>query len=262
MKAIITGANGTVGAVLCSYLRAQGHEVTAWDRNRIPIDDYYAMESFVQNQAPDVVYHLAIASQPTGRANESWLVNYQWPSELAWITRILSIPFVFTSTPMVFSNEAVGPFTRESPPNAKEGYGYEKRIAEERVFSQNPNARVVRLAWQIGNAAGNNNMIDYFARQMKELGEVRASNKWYPASAFLEDTAAALAKLPAKPPGLYMLDSNRSWTFYEIACALNEKHGHPWKVTATEDFVYDQRMLDDSLDMPPLSQRLPGLPAR
>jgi len=72
--------------------------VIAWDRARVPIDRYAPMEAFVAEARPDVVFHLAIASQPTGRDGESWLVNYEWSSELAWITRMQGVRFVFAST--------------------------------------------------------------------------------------------------------------------------------------------------------------------
>lgn len=260
MRALVTGARGTVGTALARALDRHGHQAVAWDRDRVPIDDYHAMEGFVREVAPDVIYHLAIASRPTGRDGESWLVNYEWSSELAWIARVLGVSLVFTSTVMVFSNDARGPFTRDSAPDAREGYGYEKLRAEERVRYQNPDARVVRLGWQIGDAPGSNNMIDYLDRQAREHGRVRASTRWYPATSFLDDTAEALVTIAGMPADLYMLDANRSWTFHDIACALARRHRGAWIVEPCEDFVYDQRMRDDRVVVPSLATRLPDLP--
>ena len=259
MKVLMTGANGTVGTVLRKHLTSRGAEVVAWDRGEVPVDDYHAMEAFVRRVQPEVLFHLAIASQNTGRENESWLVNYHWSSELAWICRMLGIVFVFTSTVMVFSDNAPGPFTIDSPPDAREGYGYEKRRAEERVGYQNPDARVLRLGWQIGEAPGSNNMIDFFEQKMREDGKIAASTRWYPACSFLPDTAAALAKVAGMSPGLYQADSNRRWNFFEIATALNQRHGNRWDIVSTDDFVYDQRMIDPRLNLPALSERLPEL---
>jgi dTDP-4-dehydrorhamnose reductase len=165
MKAVITGANGTIGSKLKSHLEEQGHTVVGWNRQEVPINDYWAMENFLKAESPDVVYHLAIPSNPTGHENESWMVNYQWTSELAWISKVLGISFIFSSTVMVFTNNAKGPFRPDMSPDAVEGYGYEKRMAEERVFYQNPGARIVRLGWQIGDAPGSNNMVDFFGHQ-------------------------------------------------------------------------------------------------
>jgi dTDP-4-dehydrorhamnose reductase len=259
LKAIITGGRGTVGSALVRLLSERGDRVALWDRSVIPVDWYQPMEDFVRRERPDVLFHLAIASQSTGRPNESWLVNYEWTSELAWITRQLGIRFVFTSSVMVFSDNAIGPFTLDSVPDAPEGYGYEKRMAEQRVFHLNPNAIVVRLGWQIGDAPGSNNMIDFFEKQTAHRGVISASRKWLPACSFVDDTAAVLASLGTAAPGLYMIDANANWNFYEIASALNKKHGDRWKIESTDDFVFDQRMIDPRAPIPSLQARLSAM---
>jgi dTDP-4-dehydrorhamnose reductase len=258
-RALLTGATGTVGQALEAELLDAGWKVTRWDRRAVPIDDYAAMEAFVRATGAHVLYHLAIASRPTGKAGETWAVNFEWTSELAWICRVLELRFVFLSTAMVFSDAAVGPFTVTSTPDAREGYGYEKRMAEERVAYQNPHAQVVRLGWQLGER-GENTMQRFFARQHAEQQVVRASTRWLPACSFVEDTAAALRRLTASSPGLYMLDSNERWTFFDIARAVIAAGGQPWQVVATEDFVYDQRLRDPRPGMPSLRARLPSLP--
>jgi dTDP-4-dehydrorhamnose reductase len=261
MKVLITGLRGTVGRALGEHLRACGDMVVGWDRAQVPIDQYHVMEDFVRREQPDALVHLAIAAQPSGRPDESWLVNYEWASELAWICRVLGVRFLFTSTAMVFSDGARGPFTLESHPDAEAGYGREKRLAEQRVLSQNPQARVVRLGWQIGDAPGSNNMLEHLERAARKDGVVRASRRWLPATSFLQDTAAALRRLvdAAEARGLYMIDANARWSFFEIARALSRRHGDRWCVEPTDDFVYDQRMLDPRCGVPPLEARLPEL---
>ncbi len=259
MRALLTGSRGTVGRVLAARLRAVGIEVVGWDRENVGIDHYAAMDDYVARIAPDVVYNLAILSQPTGRANEAWLVNYEWPSELAWICRQRGVRFVHASTVMVFSDRARGPFTLQSTPDAWAGYGHEKRCAEERVLHQNPEATVVRLGWQIGDEAGSNNMLDYFARQMNDHQRVDASARFFPACSFLTDSADALARLASSPSGLYMIDANVGWSFLEIARALSAKHGDRWKIAEALEPAQDQRMIDPRLAVPPLSMHLPTL---
>ena len=259
-RILVTGASGTVGSAFRQCASAHGAQVIAWDRTAVPIDRYQPMEDFVRETRPDALVHLAIGSRSTGRANESWLVNYEWTSELAWIARVLEVRFVFTSSVMVFTDAARGPFTTASEPDASDGYGHEKRMAEQRVFQQNPDARVVRIGWQIGESAGSNNMIDFFERQMREHGRINASRRWLPACSFLPDTAAALWSALSQPPGLYLVDSNARWNFFDIATALNRRHGGKWKIVPTDVFVYDQRMQDDRLQVPALSTRLTGLP--
>jgi dTDP-4-dehydrorhamnose reductase len=262
MKAIITGASGAVGSALTHHLTENGHTAIAWNRAEVTYTDYAAMEAYLRHHQPDVLFHLAVASASTGRDNEGWWVTYHWTSELAWLCRQLNIRFVFTGTVMVYSNNAPGPFTPATVPDVTEGYGYEKLQAEQRAFSQNPDTIVARLGWQIGDAPGFNNMVDFLERQQREQGEIRASRKWFPACSFVQDTAAALTALATFPAGLYLVNSNTRWSFYDIASALNEVHGNRWVVTLDDNFVYDQRMMDERVPIAPLDQRLPGLKPR
>jgi dTDP-4-dehydrorhamnose reductase len=124
MKAVVTGASGTLGTALGKYLEQHDIEVIAWDRQEVPVDSYQTMEAYLRKTQPRILFHLAVASQPIGRRNESWVVNYEWASELAWLTRALRIRFVFPSSVMVFSPQNPGPYTISSVPDAAYGYGY------------------------------------------------------------------------------------------------------------------------------------------
>jgi len=255
-RALVTGASGTIGSALCDKLREQQWEVFIWDRKQVPINDYYKMENFIKLTRPDVLFHLAYSPDP----NQSWFVNYEWSSELAWITKILNIKFILASTNLVFKNSTQGPYTRESIPDADQGYGFEKRKTEERVLFQNPASIIARLGWQIRKQVGTNNMIDFFKRKIQSEGIIRASTKWLPACSFLEDTSSKLIELATVfPPGIFMLDSNECWNLYEIAVALNEEFSFGWKIEATDDYVFDSRMIDERIKMISLKERLPQL---
>ncbi len=256
MKGIITGARGTVGRVLSQTLQDRGDDVVPWDRSKVSVEFGVQMEEFIREVAPDIIFHLAIASTPTNIENEGWVVNQHWTGELARISSALGIRFVYVSTVMVFSNDAKGPFSVDSIPDATEGYGLDKLNGEQCAMNGNPQAHIVRLGWQIGDCAGSNNMIDFMETQMVEHGVIRASTQWMPATSFLQDTANALIEACKMKPGLYQIDGNRHWNFYQIVRALNQKHGNLWKVEATDDFVYDQRMLDKNLSVVNLDKHL------
>ncbi|MCB9135906.1 MAG: sugar nucleotide-binding protein [Anaerolineales bacterium] len=258
-RVIITGASGGLGTALTHYLQAQNITVIPWDRRAVSLEEEKQMRVYLQKTAPDGVFHLATVSQPTGRENEGWVVNVEWTSTLARLTAEMGIRFVFTSSVMVFTDDAKGPFTLDTTPDAREGYGYEKWMGEERALAY-PNTVVARIGWQIGNSPGTNNMLGFFYDQAKN-GPIEASKRWYPACSFTVDTAAALFRLSQGAPGRYLLDSNEKWTFYEIASALNTVHGNQWQVVPNEAFVFDQRMIDPRAEMPSLSVRLPGLEA-
>ena len=257
MKALVTGAGGTVGGALCARLRAQGIEPVGWDRGRAMPGDFDAARALFDAAAPDVVFNLAMPSRPTGVDNEGWIVNEKWTGDIGRIAAERGVAMVHASTVMVWTNRAVGPFTPDSPPpDETEGYGHSKLMSEHAARSANPDARVVRLGWQIGEGPGGNNMVDNLERQMAEKGEVAASTRWMPATSFLPDTADALIEAWRRPPGTYLIDSNTRWNFHEIVMALNRLHGGRWNVRATEDFTYDQRMTDGRLAVATLDRRL------
>lgn len=258
MKALITGSRGTVGMSLCSALRRDGWHVTGWDRTQVANTNYTEMKCFIEAESPDVLIHLAAASQPSNPppgVDEGWLVNYEWTSELAWITQLLNIRFVFTSTAMVFTDKQPGPYTIASPPDASEGYGLHKKLAEAQAFKQNPNTRVVRLGWQIGDNTEGNQMTAW----LHQRESVEASVRWIPACSHLEDTATALIKVCRQPPGIYQLNANEGWSFFDLAVALRTRHGMDVRVQPSFDWAYDQRMLDPRIPMPRLTERLPEL---
>jgi dTDP-4-dehydrorhamnose reductase len=257
-RALITGCRGTVGRALRAHLERAGWTVEAWDRDAVPIDDYRTMETYVEDTKPSALFHLAVASQPTqvpSPPEQAWRVNFEWTSELAWITRQLGVPFVFTSTVMVFTEAVPGPYTIAMRPDAGHDYGRGKREAEARVFAQNPSARVARLGWQIGEGLEGNHMNAWLAAR----GTVEASTRWLPACSMLSDTAAALEQVALGRPGVYHVDANEGWSFFDIACALRERAGADWTITPTFGRAYDQRLLDARLSLPGLAERLPEL---
>ncbi len=264
MKTIVTGSSGTVGTALCRRLRNSGHSVLQWDRSAVPVDDDAAAERFIAESGADWLFHLAVASNPTGLENEGWIVNQKWTENLARLCRENRVSFVFTSTVMVYTDDAKGPFTPETVPDAAEGYGHGKLLAERDAMRANPDAHIARLGWQIADGPGSNNMVDNLENQMRENGVIQASTKWLPATSHVDDTADALIAIASLPGGVYLVNSNQRWNFHDIVCALNRVHGNQWTVQPNEDFVYDQRMLDDRVPVRSLEERfqpdaLPGV---
>lgn len=257
MKALITGSNGTIGNKLKRFLEFCGAEVYTWDRKKTSIFDYHSMDEYIQNLNPDIVYHLAIASTLNKVENETWKVNYEWPSELAWICRIHQIKFVFTSTFEVFSDYNNGPFDTTSKPDAFEGFGFEKRMAEERVLYQNPQAIIIRLPLQISRDPKDKGLLFDLEKELIEKGEILASIDYFPAVAFIEDTIEEIYRISVSyEKGLFMIDSNDGMNYFDILNSLNKIYQKNWSISKSTDFNYNQTMLDDRCQIPKLSEKL------
>jgi dTDP-4-dehydrorhamnose reductase len=153
--------------------------------------------------------------------------------------------FLYVSSASVYGTQQQGPFTVDDTPEPSDDYGRYKLECEQRVRAVNEKAIVVRIGWQIALARGGNNMVEHLVQKQAEHGHIAASTEWFPACSFLDDTARALAgSLETSPPGLYLLDGNPGWSFWQIAGALNRRTGAGWEVRASEDFRWNNRMLD------------------
>jgi len=241
MKGIVTGMNGTVAPVVAKRLEADGHEVVAWDRSQVPIDNLEIVRHFIRSTQPDWFLHIATGSP-------------DWAEWVAQVCAEEQIKFLFTSSVSVFSAQQHGPFGVDVQPAATDDYGAYKIACEQRVRLANGQAIIARLAWQIGTAPGSNNMIDFLHRTMQTNGQIEASTKWYPACAFLEDTADGVYRLiDAYERGTYQLDGNPELTFHEIVTSLNRLHGEHWTIVPTETPVQNNRMLDDRITIKPIT---------
>lgn len=244
MKALITGMKGTVAPAVAGFFSAKGYDIVAWDRKMIPVDNYPLMRYFIESVRPDVLIHCAMGSP-------------EWAEFLALVSSGLKIKFLFTSTASVFTGSGTGPYTPDSVPDSTEDYGRYKVECEKRIRAVNAEALIVRLGWQIGQRAGSNNMIDFIEKKMSESGSVHASGIWYPSCSFLEDTAEALYSIiRKKPAGTYLLNGNRSYSFYQIVSALNKKHGGKWNVVFDNSFSKDDRMFDRRVKISGIDKRL------
>ena len=245
MKIIVTGLNGTVAPVLADRLRQDGHSIVRWNRSEVPPDDSAAAESFIKAVHADAICHLATGSPA-------------WAETIARCAGRAGARLLYTSSVSVFSMEQRGPFAIDAEPEPIDDYGRYKRECEQRILAVNADALIARLGWQIGHAAGSNNMVDYLTRTDAAQGAVEASANWLPACSFLQDTAAALGTLlaDAGARGIYHLDANPGLSFFEIATRLNHLHRGAWNVRRATEPSWDQRMIDQRTAIAAITTRL------
>ena len=247
MKWLITGLNGTLAPLLAREARAQGVEVLAWKRHEVPPEDDTAAQAWLQAARPDAIAHLGMGSAA-------------WAGRLARHAAQHGLPFVFTSTAMVFHHVPDGPHAPGDPRTAQDDYGRYKIDCEDAVRAAHPGASIVRIGWQIDPMQPGNNMLTALDQWQASQGEVAASRRWKPACSFMSDTALALASLLRQPvAGVMHLDSNaqEGHSFLGIVLALKATFGRShWCVRAHDDYVHDQRLVDKVPRLPALSRRL------
>ncbi|PNY81052.1 sugar nucleotide-binding protein [Deinococcus koreensis] len=243
---LITGLNGTLAPHVAAALQAQGHRAVGWNRQTTPPDDLHAAQVWLDTLQPRGIFHLAIGSEG-------------WAGRLAAYAAQHGLPFVFTSTAMVFHHDPDGPHQPRDPRTAQDGYGQLKIRSEDAIVAANPDAVIARIGWQIHPDATGNNMVAQLGAQQREQGRIRASRHWIPACSFMDDTAAALVGLAQDASrGPVHLDSNANdaLNFPDLVRALARQLGQPWQVEETEDYRHDQRLADGVERMPGLRGRL------
>lgn len=232
--------NGTVAPYVYKQLEKRNIEIIIWDRSKVSTDNQKSVSEFMDEIQPDLFLHMA-----TGPV--------QWLEYIAKAAKNLKVNLVFTSSVSVFSEKGTGPYTPESVPDAQEEYGLYKIECENTVKKHNPDAIILRLGWQIGADEGANHMADFLAKAQKEHGFIEASSRWFPSCSFLEDTAEVIAQAALTyPPGTYLVNSNRNYSFYEIAEFLKKKHHTHWNIRETVSFERDDRMVDPRVEIPEL----------
>ena len=164
-KLLVTGASGFVGWNVCQLAAKRGWQVfgtslshpiplAGVDMRTIDLRDFAALRALVAEIQPDAVIHTAAAKDPNfcqENPAESHGINVDTSVNLAGLCADHKIPFVFTSTDMVFDGTAA-PYAESDPVSPIHVYGEQKVLAETRILARNPTATICRLPLMFGDA--------------------------------------------------------------------------------------------------------------
>lgn len=235
MRAIVTGSHGAVAPYVIDELQKQSIEVIIFDRSRVDILSYDQVYQLIKNSNIQMFFHIA-----TG--------PLEWIENIVKACNELNIKLIYTSSVSVFDEHSTGPYNLFSIPNAQDDYGKYKRQGEN-IVSNAKNYLIVRLGWQIGYHENSNNMLDYLIKQNREKGFIEASNKWYPSCSYLDQSAKVIVNLSLKEKGLFLINSNKNLTFYQIVNMINDKFKYNFKVIPSSVPERDDRMIDERVEI-------------
>ena len=163
-KLLVTGASGFVGWNLCQAAAVNwkvfgttfSHpiELAGVNMRIIDLRDFTALRTLFADIAPDAVIHTAAAKDPNfcqENPIESHGINVDAAVNLAGLCADRKIPFVFTSTDMVFDGTSA-PYSENSPTSPIHVYGEQKVLAEKGILESYPEAAICRLPLMFGEA--------------------------------------------------------------------------------------------------------------
>ena len=96
MRLLLTGLNGTLAPKASARAAQRGWRVESWDRRLVPPADAPACRAYLAKVKPEAIIHMAMGDEA-------------WAGLLAAYAAAQGVPFVFTSSAMVFDNVPDGP---------------------------------------------------------------------------------------------------------------------------------------------------------
>jgi dTDP-4-dehydrorhamnose reductase len=163
-KILITGASGFLGWNLCQIARTDWEVHATYNQQPIEILDvnlyqlnltnFDLVKAAIDRIKPDAIIHTAAASKPNfcqEYPDRSYQINVVASQLLAQICADAKIPFVFTSTDLVFDGTKP-PYIETDPVSPINIYGEQKVAAEREILTVYPQATICRMPLMFGMA--------------------------------------------------------------------------------------------------------------
>ena len=170
---LVTGSNGQVGRELQALSSVYEYNFYFTDRDSLDITDKYVVETFVKNNAIDIIINAA-AYTAVDKAEEDKenadKVNHLATKYLAEIAKEQECKLIHISTDYVFDGKNYKPYNEDDITNPNSVYGATKLAGEKAMQKVNPkNSIIIRTSWVYSSYGAN------FVKTMLRLGKERAS---------------------------------------------------------------------------------------
>ena len=262
---LVTGASGFLGWHLCRLATSEWSVYGVGCRHRVTVDgvtpvtgdltDSTVLATLFDRIRPGAVIHAAAASDPAfceRHVDEARRINITATESLAGQCARSKIPFVFTSTDLVFDGTRP-PYGEEDATTPISAYGRQKAEAEQRVMACFPKALICRLPLMIGLSGGFRCTFSFKMLKAFEAGT--------PIDLFMDEfrtpvdgqnVAAGILTVMGKTSGILNLGGRRRISRYEmgrrLAAIMKRKDASIRPVSITEAASATPRSPDVSLN--------------
>ena len=240
MKILITGSNGMLATQVITDLERgytelgevpaalKGAQLLLADVDTLDITDKAAVESFMEENRPDVVINCAAYTNVDGcesNQDTAFSVNAIGSRNLAIGCENIGAKLVHVSTDYVFRGDEPTPRREYDMPWPISAYGKTKYAGEEFVRQYCKKSFIVRTAWLYGYTG--KNFVKTMVWLAKEKGGAKVVNDQHGNPTNAADLSHHLLKIAASEEyGTYHCTGNGECTWYEFAAEIARLAGY------------------------------------
>ena len=234
----VTGASGNLGHWICTLAIKKWSVVGSHRHHPIAVDGVKAvradltseteLEDLFHSLKPQAVIHTAAITQ-TGVCEDNpdatYAINVRAPAIFAELCSRGKIPFIFTSTDLVF-NGREAPYDEQSPVTPVTAYGRQKALAEAAVLKSYPGALVCRmpLMFGVGPRLSGNFSIEMLTAIQQDL-PIKLFTDEYRTPVDFQSAAQGLLKVLGRAKGVLHLGGRTAVSRYKLGTLMAEEMG-------------------------------------
>lgn len=234
-KLLITGGNGFLGWNLCGVAKESwdvfgtvfSHNIDIPGCKKVPVNltDYNSLKKMFIDIQPEAVIHTAAESQPNScqtNPDESYRINVETSVNIASLCADSTIPFVFTSTDLVFDG-LNPPYSEEDPVSPVSIYGEQKVNAEIEILKLYPEAAICRMPLMFGDPSPvSNSFLQPILSNLKDNNPITLFTDEYRTPANAYSTARGLLWALENISGIIHLGGKERISRYEFGIKVAE----------------------------------------
>lgn len=237
---LIIGQSGTLGSAFIKICKARNIPFIPISRNELDIFDMESIKKVFNKYQPWAVVNATGYVKVDDAETDTQIcfaVNSTAPALLSQVCKLFEIQFLTFSSDLVFNGSKNNPYTETDLVNPLNVYGESKVVGEHLVFTNNPNALIIRTSaffgpWDKSNFAYHILQAQHQQTPISVLSDVVVSPTYVP-----DLVNTALNLLIDEEKGIWHLSNQGSLTWADFASEIALRGGMEQKRIQTKKLI-------------------------